>query len=108
MKDRDFLTWIHGRLTEVHNESPLKDYMHKLRAIIKITPKDQLTPNAGSSNNLHDLLKEIEKEERPSCQKCGKVTKGLLTQGGVINGKLGFYKYCWKCALGIKRVLNNA
>ena len=56
MNDRDFLIWLHARLTDVHGENPHMDYMHKLRAIIKATPADQLTPNAGTSNNLAALL----------------------------------------------------
>ena len=59
MRDRDFLIWLHERLTEVHGESPLFDYMHKLRAIIASCPKSKETPNIGKSNNLEQLLKEI-------------------------------------------------
>jgi len=58
MKDREFLMWIHERLELIHNESPLVDYMHKLRAIIRSTPKDKETPNALSCNTL-DELKEM-------------------------------------------------
>lgn len=49
MKDKKFLTWIHGRLVNVHKESPHYDYMHKLRAIIKAMPAHQETPNVASS-----------------------------------------------------------
>ena len=59
MNDREFLIWLHERLTDKHNESPLVDYMHKLRAIIKATPKDKLTPNCGGSNSLLDLKAEL-------------------------------------------------
>jgi len=60
MNDREFLMWLHERLTGVHKESPIVDYMHKLRAIIKATPEDKLTPNCGGSNSLHDLRVEID------------------------------------------------
>jgi hypothetical protein len=59
MKDRDFLIWLHARLTDVHNERPTFDYMHKLRAIIKNTPKDKVTPNMGTNNSFEDLMKEL-------------------------------------------------
>ncbi|CAL9965174.1 hypothetical protein VPHD479_0095 [Vibrio phage D479] len=59
MLDRDFLIWIHERLENVHGEHPQTDYMHKLRAIIKNTPADQLTPNMGSRNSLEEMLKEL-------------------------------------------------
>lgn len=59
MKDRDFLIWLHRRLTEVHGESEIVDYMHKLRAIIKSTDKNKVTPNSGTGNSLDAMLKEI-------------------------------------------------
>lgn len=57
MKDKEFLCWIHERLEHVHGESPLTDYMHKLRAIIKSTPEDKETKNMGTGNNLSDIIK---------------------------------------------------
>lgn len=45
MKDKEFLEWIYQRLQYVHNENPLTDYMHKLKAIIESYPKDKCTPN---------------------------------------------------------------
>lgn len=59
MKDRDFLIWLHARLTDVHNESPTCDYMHKLRAIIRATPEGQVTPNIATANNLQSFLKDM-------------------------------------------------
>ncbi len=56
MKDRDYLIWLHDRLTNVHKENPHMDYMHKLRAVIKTTPADKETPNMDSGNNIKDLL----------------------------------------------------
>jgi len=47
MKDKQFLQWIHDRLYYVYHESPNVDFMHKLRAIIEVTPEDQETPNVG-------------------------------------------------------------
>lgn len=55
MRDREFLMWLHERLEHVHGESPIVDYMHKLRAIIKETPIDKSTPNCGTGNSLGDL-----------------------------------------------------
>ena len=60
MKDRDFLIWIHSRLTEKHNENPLVDYMYKLRAIIRSTGKDKTTPNMNSGNSLDDLIRDLD------------------------------------------------
>lgn len=55
MKDREFLMWLHERLEHVHGEEPTVDYMHKLRAVIKATPTEQLTPNCGTGNSLDEL-----------------------------------------------------
>lgn len=55
MTDREFLMWLHERLEHVHGESPITDYMHKLRAIIFATPKEQRTPNTIMCNNLEKL-----------------------------------------------------
>lgn len=55
MKDKEYLMWLHERLEHVHGESPIVDYMHKLRAIIKATPATQETPNCGSANSLESL-----------------------------------------------------
>ena len=60
MKDRDFLKWIHERLEHVHHESPLMDYMHKLRAVITATDPDKETLNTGMSNSLAELDREEE------------------------------------------------
>ena len=59
MDDKDFLCWIHERLEHVHGESPLKDYMHKLRAIIRATPDGQFTPNVATGNSLEDIVGNI-------------------------------------------------
>jgi hypothetical protein len=59
MKDQEFLIWIHERLTEVHGEKPTMDFMHKLRAIIKATPPEKVTPNMGTGNCIDDLKREI-------------------------------------------------
>jgi len=62
MNDREFLMWLHERLTEVHGEDPLYDYMHKLRAIILNTPKEQNTPTGYGGNSLAELKKKLEKK----------------------------------------------
>jgi len=59
MHDRDFLIWLHKRLTEKHGESAACDYMHKLRAIIRSTPADRITPNVATSNSLQELLEQL-------------------------------------------------
>ena len=60
MKDRDFLIWIHERLEHVHKESPLVDYMHKLRAVISAIPPEQETPSDGrGTNGLSSLVANI-------------------------------------------------
>jgi hypothetical protein len=41
--DREFLTFIHDRLLNVHHENELLDYMHRLRAIIAKLPADRTT-----------------------------------------------------------------
>lgn len=41
MTDREILIWIHQRLVKVHGESPLVDYMHRLRDVIHGMPKDR-------------------------------------------------------------------
>ncbi len=63
MYDRDFLIWIYNRLINVHGENEHVDYMHKLRAVIKATPGDQLTPNAETANSLDEMLEELERVE---------------------------------------------
>lgn len=56
MKDRNFLILVHQRLLD-HGDHPDADYMQKLRAVIKATPKDQETPNMPSTV---ESLKELE------------------------------------------------
>lgn len=60
MKDRDFLIWIHERLHHQYKEDECVDYMHKLRAIIRNTNKNKITPNANSCNSMHSLMKELD------------------------------------------------
>lgn len=66
MKDRDFLKWLHERLEHVHHESPLMDYMHKLRAIIATTDPEKGTMNTGMSNSLAELDRDDKLRERES------------------------------------------
>ena len=60
MKDRDFLIWIHERLSKVHGEKDTVDYMHKLRAIIKSIDPDKATPNCGTGNCIEDLMRDLD------------------------------------------------
>lgn len=62
MDDREFLAWIHERMEFVNGESPLMDYMHKLRAIVLATPKGQRTFDMGSGNNSADMRELMQKE----------------------------------------------
>lgn len=55
MYDRDFLTWLHTRLEQVHGEDPQVDYMYKLRAIIKATDPDNVTSSSGIPGSLAAL-----------------------------------------------------
>ena len=60
--DREFLCWMHDRLTEVHGERPLMDYMHMLRALIRATPPGRRTPATFTCNSLPELLRQEAKE----------------------------------------------
>lgn len=50
MEDREFLIWLHYRITEVYKERPGMDFMWKLRSIIEAIPKDQITSNICSKS----------------------------------------------------------
>jgi len=52
MNDKEFLLWIHQRLSQVHGENKNADYMWKLRAIIANTPDDKVTPNLMINLNM--------------------------------------------------------
>lgn len=54
MEDREFLIWLHYRITEVYKERPGMDFMWKLRSIIEAMPKDQITPN-NCNKNIQEL-----------------------------------------------------
>jgi hypothetical protein len=56
--DRGFLMWVHERLEHVHGESCLRDYMHKLRAIIADMPAGQNTVSVGQGKNSLEALQE--------------------------------------------------
>ena len=62
MFDREFLIWLHDRLEFVHGEAPMKDYMHKLRAIIRDTPKKRISLNTNTGNGI-DWLRPKEKNK---------------------------------------------
>ena len=69
MNDREFLMWLHARLTDAHGESSLVDYMHKFRAVISSIPENQNTPNDGRGGN--DLESLREKCAQQSVQRMG-------------------------------------
>lgn len=50
MTDKEFLEWIYARLVHHHNENPLYDYMHKLKAI---------TDNFTDHNTVLQLRQQI-------------------------------------------------
>lgn len=52
MNDKEFLAWLHERLEHQHGENPHVDYMHKLRAIIKAIPPNQITKSIDTGNDL--------------------------------------------------------
>lgn len=58
MTDRDFLIWVHSRLEHEHGQSPLLDYMHKLRAIIANMDPDQRSKGQGK-NSLRELVESL-------------------------------------------------
>ena len=62
MTDREFLIWIHDRMTTFHHEKPLLDYMHRLRAIILATDKKACN-RSGGGNGMADLLSEINRKD---------------------------------------------
>lgn len=45
MNDKEFLQWVHDRMSHVYGENESFDFMYKLRAIIAATPEAQVTPN---------------------------------------------------------------
>ena len=59
MTDQEFLMWIHERLVKVHNEDPLYDYMHTLRAIIYHMDKKQVTPKTIAINSMSELRAKL-------------------------------------------------
>ncbi len=63
MKDRDFLIWIHERLTHVHGENELMGYMHRFRAIIRTVDKNQETDQSRGQNSLDKLKKELKNDD---------------------------------------------
>jgi hypothetical protein len=65
MTDRELLIWIHQRLVKVHGESPLVDYMHRLRDVIHGMPKDRDSAGRVVTMHSHDVLKEIELSDPP-------------------------------------------
>ncbi len=58
MTDRQFLCWIHERLQHTKGDSPLESFMHRLRRIIAVTPKDQETLTSIRSYNSLEVLFE--------------------------------------------------
>ncbi len=62
MNDKDFLYWLHERLEHVHKEHPLMSHMHKLRAIISVTPPDRVTHDMGLGKNSLEELKQSQEQ----------------------------------------------
>ena len=58
MSDREYLMWLHERLVNEYGVPECADYMHKLRAIIKATPREQRSPNMVPGNSLEELKRE--------------------------------------------------
>lgn len=61
--DREVLLWFHQRLVHQHGESPIVDYMHRLRWIIQATsPRktsrgQKVNAVCNGVNDLKKLLK---------------------------------------------------
>ena len=56
--DREILIWFHDRLVHVHKEDELVDYMHRLRCIIRGTPKNKTT-RKGIANSMGALREQL-------------------------------------------------
>jgi len=57
MKDKEFLIWLHERLTKVHGEKNMVDYMHRFRAIIINTDPDKKAPPGPTGNRIEEIMK---------------------------------------------------
>lgn len=60
MKDKEFLRWLHDRLTQLYGENPNYDYMLKLEAIAKRTPPEQET-NIFKEASVADMIERFRK-----------------------------------------------
>lgn len=58
MKDQFFLMWLHESLIKVHKVSPSCDYMYKLRAIIRATDPNKMTPDMRPTNRKRSIKKD--------------------------------------------------
>lgn len=68
MSDREFLIWIHARLSSHYGDSELLDFMRRLRAIILSTPKDRTTESAAICNGHEDLMRLIDEIDNKGTQ----------------------------------------
>lgn len=59
MKDKEFLCWIHERFEHVYKESPLVDFLRRLRDIIETTPESK---DSFGKANYTNSLEEIKKK----------------------------------------------
>lgn len=71
MTDRQFLGWLHERLQFVHGEHRNKDYMIRLRAIIRATPPEQHTPNVALEEPEALVRRNRAGSGRDLCPSCG-------------------------------------
>lgn len=55
MTDREFLMWLHEHLEKVHGESPLVDYMRRLRQIVFATSAADKSTWAPATKNIEEL-----------------------------------------------------
>lgn len=68
--DREILCWFHQRLVYLHKESPLYDYMHRLRWIIqsmdnkKTSRGQKINETCNNTKELLTLLKKPSKFEQ--------------------------------------------
>lgn len=65
MDDKATLTWLHDRMINVYGESANVDFLHRLRGIIKDTPKSKTTPGSydlkdDPPKSDKDIIKDLD------------------------------------------------
>jgi hypothetical protein len=97
MTDRELLIWIHQRLVKVHGESPLVDYMHRLRDVIHGMPKDRDSAGRVVTMHSHDVLKEIELSDPPQVPPADVRASSPTSGGGFVERELAVARRLAAC-----------